>query len=64
MFTEHREENCEIDREKGMQLINQYDTESKKRKSLLKYNNYFIFERNIAFFFNYVVQKIIKLTHA
>jgi serine/threonine-protein kinase ULK/ATG1 len=47
-----------------MEIIKSYDSESKKRKSLLKYNNYFIFERNIAFFFNYVVSKIIKLTHA
>jgi serine/threonine-protein kinase ULK/ATG1 len=31
---------------------------------MLKYNNYFLFERNIAFFFNYVMQKIIKLMHA
>jgi len=30
---------------------------------MLKYNTYFLFERNIAFFFNYVIQKIIKMTH-
>lgn len=29
----------------------------------MKYNNYFLFERNIAFFFNYVMQKIIRLMH-
>lgn len=38
--------------------------EKKKRDALLKYNNYFLFERNIAFFFNFVIQKVIKLQDA
>lgn len=28
---------------------------------MLKYNTYFLFERNIAFFFNYVTQLTFKL---
>lgn len=28
---------------------------------MLKMKNYFIFQRNLAFFFNFVVQEIIKL---
>jgi len=27
----------------------------------MKYYNYFLFERNIAFYFNFVIQKVIKL---
>ncbi|CAD8072393.1 unnamed protein product [Paramecium primaurelia] len=53
----------DINHEKGLQIINQYDTEQKRRKAMLKYNTYFLFERNIAFFFNYVIQKIIKMSH-
>ncbi|CAD8209914.1 unnamed protein product [Paramecium octaurelia] len=53
----------DINNEKGLQIINQYDTEQKRRKAMLKYNTYFLFERNIAFFFNYVIQKVIKMSH-
>ncbi|CAD8122008.1 unnamed protein product [Paramecium sonneborni] len=53
----------DINHETGLQIINQYDNEQKRRKAMLKYNTYFLFERNIAFFFNYVIQKIIKMSH-
>ncbi|CAD8087604.1 unnamed protein product [Paramecium primaurelia] len=53
----------DINHEKGLKIINQYETEQKRRKAMLKYNTYFLFERNIAFFFNYVIQKIIKMSH-
>lgn len=42
-------------------ILSNYKNEKKKRDAMLKYNNYFLFERNIAFFFNFVIQKIIKL---
>lgn len=41
--------------------MNNYKNEKKKRDALMKYNNYFLFERNIAFFFNFVIQKMIAL---
>ncbi|CAD8105724.1 unnamed protein product [Paramecium sonneborni] len=42
-------------------IMSNYKNEKKRRDAMLKYNNYFLFERNIAFFFNFVIQKIIKL---
>ncbi|CAD8156173.1 unnamed protein product [Paramecium octaurelia] len=53
----------DINDEKLLKIINQYETEQKLRKAMLKYNTFFLFERNIAFFFNYVIQKIIKMQH-
>lgn len=35
--------------------MNNYKNEKKRRDALLKYNSYFLFERNIAFFFNFVI---------
>ena len=36
-------------------ILSNYKNEKKKRDAMLKYNNYFLFERNIAFFFNFVI---------
>lgn len=41
--------------------MSNYKLEKKKRDTMQKYNNYFLFERNIAFFFNFVIQKFIGL---
>ncbi|CAD8066563.1 unnamed protein product [Paramecium sonneborni] len=41
-------------------LLNQ-QKQNKIRAAMLKYYNYFLFERNVAFFFNYVIQKTIFL---
>ncbi|CAD8110766.1 unnamed protein product [Paramecium sonneborni] len=42
--------------------IYENDYKQKKiKKRMLKMKNYFIFQRNLAFFFNFVVQEIIKL---
>ncbi|CAD8178145.1 unnamed protein product [Paramecium octaurelia] len=45
----------------GEIIMSNYRNEKKRRDAMLKYNNYFLFERNIAFFFNFVIQKVIKL---
>lgn len=45
----------------GEIVLNNYKNEQKKRQALLKYNSYFLFERNIAFFFNHIYQKVIAL---
>ncbi len=37
-----------------------FDYEDKLRKNLLLVNQYILYERNISFFFNYVIQKLIK----
>ena len=42
--------------ENGQKLINTFENEKKKRDAILKYSQYFWFERNIAFFFNFVIQ--------
>lgn len=36
------------------------ENDKKKRDANLKYSQYFQFERNIAFFFNFVVQEFIS----
>ncbi|CAK83630.1 unnamed protein product (macronuclear) [Paramecium tetraurelia] len=38
-----------------------YKNDKKKKDIFQKYYQYFIFERNIAFFFNFLVQRIVKL---
>ncbi|CAD8176241.1 unnamed protein product [Paramecium pentaurelia] len=38
-----------------------YKNDKKKKDVFYKYYQYFIFERNIAFFYNFLVQKIVKL---
>jgi hypothetical protein len=41
--------------------MNQLELVEKRRKTFAKFSNYFHFERNIAFMFNFVIQKFYKL---
>ncbi|CAD8149059.1 unnamed protein product [Paramecium octaurelia] len=42
-------------------LLRNQQSEIKRKTAMLKYYNYFLFERNVAFYFNFVAQQIIKL---
>ncbi|CAD8101885.1 unnamed protein product [Paramecium primaurelia] len=42
-------------------LLRNQQIETKRKAAMLKYYNYFLFERNVSFFFNFVAQKIILL---
>lgn len=41
----------------------QIDSE-KMRKNVMKVNEYILYERNVSFFYNFVIQKIIKSFNA
>ncbi|KAL4479582.1 hypothetical protein ABPG72_004178 [Tetrahymena utriculariae] len=46
--------------EKAEQLVKQQIDNEKMRKNIMKVNEYILYERNVSFFYNFVIQKIIK----
>lgn len=45
----------------GSKLIELFELEKKMRKGILRINHYFLFERNIAYYFNMVTHKVINI---
>jgi len=42
------------------EIVNKQKENEQTRKNILKINEYILYERNIAFFSNFVIQKLIR----
>lgn len=52
--------NVEQSTTKVAEIVNKQKENEQTRKTILKINEYVLYERNIAFFSNFVIQKLIK----